>query len=66
MSLAARCESLRKLEEAAVEVSQKDVERLREVAVASGSNQMESLEPLQRGSLHQTVEEKRNWHQAVA
>ena len=37
-----------------------------EVRARAGCSQMARLDPLQRGSLHQTVEEKRNWHQAVA
>lgn len=50
-----------------VQVDMEDVRRLQEAASSVGATRkMEKPEPVQRGPMHQSEEDKRNWHRAEA
>eukprot|EP00435_Cladocopium_sp_Y103_P024684 s1741_g6.t1 len=50
-----------------VKVDMEDVKRLQEAASSVGATRkMEKPEPVQRGPMHQSEEDKRNWHRAEA
>lgn len=50
-----------------IEIDMEDVKRLREAATSPAARRTEEpLEPVQRGNIHQSEAEKRNWHRAEA
>lgn len=54
-------------DKANVQVDMEDVRRLQKAASSVGATRkMEKPEPVQRGPMHQSEEDKRNWHRAEA
>eukprot|EP00913_Durusdinium_trenchii_P000007 g6.t1 len=47
-------------------VNQEDIRRLKEAAAVNTPGQAESLEPVQRGHMHQTSDQKREYHRIEA